>query len=219
MTYSIFQDSEQEYQDWIKTNPDGYVLTTVRGISTDYMSLHRATCRMISQYMSNMAEDAFTGQKYIKICSTNPTELSNWIRTNGGNGFTKLCSKCNPEISERISDQARQLQVEFEAAIQKSTRSSTEDRHERLRTAAKLPESVTVSTTIFRRNPDVVAEVLQKAEGQCGKCGNKAPFNRASDGTPYLEVHHSTPLSEGGEDTVANAIALCPNCHRQSHYG
>jgi 5-methylcytosine-specific restriction protein A len=34
-----------------------------------------------------------------------------------------------------------------------------------------------------------------------------------------LEVHHKKQLSEGGEDTVENAIALCPNCHREAHYG
>nr|WP_275041241.1 HNH endonuclease signature motif containing protein [Halomonas meridiana] len=48
---------------------------------------------------------------------------------------------------------------------------------------------------------------------------NLAPFNRKSDGSPYLEVHHRKPLAEGGDDTVANAIALCPNCHRAAHYG
>ena len=26
-------------------------------------------------------------------------------------------------------------------------------------------------------------------------------------------------LLEGGPDTVENAIALCPNCHRKQHYG
>ncbi|OOL15317.1 hypothetical protein BXQ27_32765, partial [Klebsiella aerogenes] len=26
-------------------------------------------------------------------------------------------------------------------------------------------------------------------------------------------------LSNGGEDSVENAIALCPNCHRQAHFG
>jgi 5-methylcytosine-specific restriction protein A len=34
-----------------------------------------------------------------------------------------------------------------------------------------------------------------------------------------LEVHHKTPLSARGEDTVENAIALCANCHRELHYG
>ncbi|HHE3726254.1 TPA: HNH endonuclease, partial [Escherichia coli] len=45
-----------------------------------------------------------------------------------------------------------------------------------------------------------------------------APFLK-EDGTPFLEVHHIEWLSKGGEDSVENAIALCPNCHRQAHYG
>jgi 5-methylcytosine-specific restriction protein A len=26
-------------------------------------------------------------------------------------------------------------------------------------------------------------------------------------------------LSDGGRDTVDNAVALCPNCHRECHHG
>jgi len=203
---SIFQDLEQEYLSWIKTNPNGYVLNTARSISKGYMVLHRAKCGAIGQYRANMAPGAFTGQQYIKICSNNSAELSNWITHNGGTGFTKLCLKCNPSISKRITDEVSQLQAEFYAEIQKSARSTVEERLARLKVAAKLPLSVTVSATVFRRNPDVVAEVLFKSGGKCGKCGNKAPFNRASDGTPYLEVHHTIPLSEGGEDSVLKSL-------------
>lgn len=71
---------------------------------------------------------------------------------------------------------------------------------------------------VFQRNPDVVAEVLFRANGHCEHCGNPAPFTRRTNGSPYLEVHHTKSLVEGGEDTVENATALCPNCHRKSHY-
>lgn len=50
-----------------------------------------------------------------------------------------------------------------------------------------------------------------------GRCNSEAPFIRRTNGSPYLEVHHKTPLAEDGEDTVENAIALCPNCHRELH--
>ncbi|MGH8437576.1 MAG: HNH endonuclease [Pseudomonas sp.] len=33
------------------------------------------------------------------------------------------------------------------------------------------------------------------------------------------EVHHKVRLADGGLDTVENAIAVCPNCHRQAHFG
>ena len=72
---------------------------------------------------------------------------------------------------------------------------------------------------VYRRNPDVIAEVLHRALGKCEGCLSPAPFERASDGSPYLEVHHRILLSQGGEDTVANAFALCPNCHRKLHFG
>ena len=73
--------------------------------------------------------------------------------------------------------------------------------------------------TAYKRNADVIVEVLIRAKGSCEQCKSKAPFSKKSDGTPYLEVHHKVQLSNGGDDTVENAIALCPNCHRERHYG
>ncbi len=37
------------------------------------------------------------------------------------------------------------------------------------------------------------------------------------NGVPYLEEHHVIPLNEGGDDSINNAVALCPNCHRKIH--
>jgi 5-methylcytosine-specific restriction protein A len=76
-----------------------------------------------------------------------------------------------------------------------------------------------VKTRAFKRNADVIAEVLIRANGVCEKCDKKAPFLRSSDGTPFLEVHHLVRLADGGKDTVENAKAVCPNCHRELHYG
>jgi len=111
------------------------------------------------------------------------------------------------------------LEKIFRDEIIKSSNASPEERRKRLKAAIPKPKKRTVSTVIYERNPDVVAEVLYRAKGSCEKCLNLAPFNRKSDGSPYLEVHHRKPLAEGGDDTVANAIALCPNCHRAAHYG
>jgi len=80
------------------------------------------------------------------------------------------------------------------------------------------PPRVTVTTTSFLRNPYVVVYTLRRAGEHCERCNKKAPFLRKSSGEPYLEVHHRIPLSEGGSDDVENTIALCPNCHRESHF-
>lgn len=96
---------------------------------------------------------------------------------------------------------------------------SSEERKRELRNSHALPQRVEVRTTAFIRNPIVVAEVLIRANGKCELCQCNAPFFRASDGTPYLEVHHVKRLADGGYDTVKNAVALCPNCHRKAHFG
>lgn len=80
------------------------------------------------------------------------------------------------------------------------------------------PKSTTASITQYQRDPSVKAWVLRHAKGLCECCGHQAPFN-GSDGLPFLEVHHVQQLSDKGPDTISNAVALCPNCHREIHYG
>lgn len=85
----------------------------------------------------------------------------------------------------------------------------------------KKKESVTRTVLYQVRDPQVVADALRLAKGVCQGCGadKNSLFERASDGLVYLEVHHIDFLSEGGRDTLDNAIALCPTCHRLMHYG
>lgn len=92
-------------------------------------------------------------------------------------------------------------------------------RRERLENAPKIPTKTQMTTTQYRRNPDVIAEVLYRANGICECCHKKAPFISKSTGRPYLEVHHIIQLSKHGEDSVENAIAVCPNCHKKLHFG
>ena len=68
----------------------------------------------------------------------------------------------------------------------------------------------------YCRDPHVVTAALRRSKGICQLCDGPAPFVK-KDGTPFLEVHHIQPLSEGGEDTLRNCVALCPNCHRKVH--
>lgn len=80
-----------------------------------------------------------------------------------------------------------------------------------------MPKASTATVTTYARDPAVKAWVLKKAKGICECCEQPAPFETA-DG-PFLEVHHVRLLAEQGSDTVCNAVALCPNCHRRLHYG
>jgi len=113
----------------------------------------------------------------------------------------------------------KEFNEDFERQIQKSLKDGDEIRRKRLENAPKKPESVQIVQTVFKRNPDVAAEAMKRANGFCEACGKPAPFISASKGIPYLEIHHKVFLADGGEDTVDNAVALCPNCHRKMHFG
>jgi 5-methylcytosine-specific restriction enzyme A len=58
----------------------------------------------------------------------------------------------------------------------------------------------------------------KRAMGACELCGEKAPFSTPA-GEPFLEVHHILRLADDGPDDPENVAALCPNCHRNAHYG
>jgi 5-methylcytosine-specific restriction protein A len=107
---------------------------------------------------------------------------------------------------------------EFEKAVAASLKDK-KGRLKRLSSAPRIPRRGYVLQKVFLRNADVVAEVMDRAGGICERCGTPAPFISAKTKKPYLEVHHKKTLASGGEDTVENAEAVCPNCHRQAHHG
>ncbi len=112
----------------------------------------------------------------------------------------------------------REPKSEFEKEVEEALKLTHETRRKILSTANTTPQRIEITSSVFKRNANVVAQALSLANGKCQSCNQDAPFQR-EDGTPYLEVHHVEWLSLGGEDSVNNAIALCPNCHRQAHHG
>lgn len=116
-------------------------------------------------------------------------------------------------------DELKAWQNSFEEQISISLHESEEIRKHRIENANKFPKRVALMTYVFVRNSDIVVETLLRAKGVCEKCNSPAPFTKKSNGEPYLEVHHKVPLAKNGEDSLENTIALCPNCHRENHYG
>ena len=71
-------------------------------------------------------------------------------------------------------------------------------------------------TGAYSRCPKIRAFVLSRAAGHCEYCGERG--FETSSGSIFLETHHIEPLSQGGDDSVDNVVALCPNDHRKAHH-
>jgi hypothetical protein len=82
------------------------------------------------------------------------------------------------------------------------------------------PESNVTETNTKRssRSDRIKAYVRLRANGMCECCDEIAPF-MSRNGEPYLEVHHIDEVSKGGEDSIFNTAAICPNCHSEITHG
>lgn len=78
-----------------------------------------------------------------------------------------------------------------------------------------ISQNRVVKTKVYSRDPFIREYVRQLAKGICQLCEEPAPFEK--NGVPFLHVHHIEYLSNGGEDTIENSIAICPNCHARIH--
>lgn len=97
---------------------------------------------------------------------------------------------------------------------------STRQLYERAhgRTNSVSTRSVSNSNTSYTRSDLIRDFALRVADGECQACHDSAPFKNKS-GKPFLEVHHLFRISDGGVDAPENVVAVCPNCHREIHYG
>lgn len=109
--------------------------------------------------------------------------------------------------------------VQFARRVHDALKLSDEELQARAKNSNKLPTRRMSAVHIFSRNQYVAAAVLRRAKGRCETCTKPAPFIATATRAPYLEIHHRVRLADGGKDTIENTIAVCPNCHRQAHYG
>lgn len=82
--------------------------------------------------------------------------------------------------------------------------------------ARKKPTFDKSGTAIYERDSSQVVAVKLRANGVCEWCkqpGFETPRGR------YLEAHHVIPLNCDGDDKAWNMVGICPNCHREAHYG
>jgi len=108
------------------------------------------------------------------------------------------------------------IQRNAERREHQATRLSDAEILKRASCASRKPGTRTSSVKGFERSAWVSEYAKRWAGGICQLCDQKAPFADKS-GKPFLESHHIEWLSKGGEDTIQNTVALCPNSHRRVH--
>lgn len=118
------------------------------------------------------------------------------------------------EIINRLEGRTLLNRSEFEIQVNRSLKQNKIP----VPKGNKEPKHMNSLMTQYIRDPQVVAWILKESKGLCECCNSNAPFLK-EDSTCFLEVHHLKRLADKGTDTITNAIAVCPNCHRELHFG
>jgi len=106
------------------------------------------------------------------------------------------------------------------ATLRRGAGATTADYEDQFDLAGRVggpTERIERQISVFMRRANVRRHALNRSQGRCEYCGQRG-FGMGS-GKIYLETHHIIPLYENGEDSSENVIALCPNHHREAHYG
>jgi 5-methylcytosine-specific restriction protein A len=114
-----------------------------------------------------------------------------------------------------VIDQAT-LDELYTTKIKEAKRLSDEDLKRRAEATPKKRGQRNATVIQHDRSPWISEYAKRRANGICQLCLQPAPFNNGK-GEPYLETHHIIWLAKGGEDSIENTVALCPNCHKKMH--
>ena len=194
----------------------------------DKVNLTEPEIRNDKEYWVNPSEyeESLTGNFVrLKLVERSNNEILDLdrLRENGlinaPQGPKKLSGQLLKYIDKNFTVILDQLIERESIEVKQSLSIDSKTRQERISKAPRKPKRIKIVTYVYERSPDIIAEALIRADGICEKCRSPAPFMRKKDKTPYLEVHHKKQLSNGGEDSIENVEALCPNCHRAEHYG
>lgn len=123
---------------------------------------------------------------------------------------------------ETITDGAGETLIERKNTVEH--RVLTYEDIEKLDAPVEIPEKEPKVVYGWNRDRVVVEQVLKADKRKCEIDPEHRTFVTRRNDEPYLEGHHLIQLSwqkEFGKslDVYANIIGVCPNCHRQLHFG
>lgn len=191
--------------------PEGYVLPLDLKTVSDFTKLRLAIERIISTFRSNAKKGKGSQNKRLRL-------RMRWVGAASMSTDSIARMLSTSRALEKPTDDPRELSDRVDRARERM-RSDKRMHSEGAAPPKGQDEVQKVTSHVDRhvRDPEIIAWILEKADGKCENCGSPAPFKK-NNGEYFLEVHHVRPLGEGGPDTIENTVACCPNCHRQLHY-
>jgi HNH endonuclease len=122
-------------------------------------------------------------------------------------------------------EKAKRHRVRNAAEVTLSTKESARERVESSDESGagfvQLPSEVVGELVTLRvglsREPIPAALLHQVSLRDCRRCTASLPDGTRCNQSRWIEIHHKTPISQGGENTLENLTTLCSAHHRLWH--
>jgi len=88
----VFVRDDAGYLEWVKANPNGFVLNTCESQESGYIVLHKASCGTIR----TAKRSNYTSGTYVKLCALDPRDLSAWAHAED-RPQPAPCQLCRPD--------------------------------------------------------------------------------------------------------------------------
>jgi 5-methylcytosine-specific restriction endonuclease McrA len=121
-------------------------------------------------------------------------------------------------LSSRGLDRENAQKAYEEAAVSANEQLPLKVLISRAKRSRRKPIIQQTTSATYSRDSSIIAFVHRRSEYKCEMPGCDYVGFRKTNGGQYIETHHITPLAVGGDDSIDNAAALCPTCHRIMHY-
>jgi hypothetical protein len=90
MSAHEYRDDDEGYQDWMKRQPDGFVINIQRSHNSSDAHLHDADCWTLTDQLDR--DVSLTGP-YVKVCGDTLEQVDEWTTENIGESI-QLCGMC-----------------------------------------------------------------------------------------------------------------------------
>lgn len=95
---AVFDNDDRSYLTWVNNFPQSFVANVLRAPNSNYFVIHQTNCATINGTKKDYTENSFTKNDYIKICTHNYHELTDWAQANRIRSKPiKNCGICKPQ--------------------------------------------------------------------------------------------------------------------------
>ena len=190
-------------------------LLNVRGLSESSANHYTQALRTVSRYLRDahlIISDVYSVDTLIELKSLRDT-------LKGNHEFVE-----QDETGNRMYSAGLNRYIEFAELHQAKGMAEAEVDLKLMDVEVVRPTKKPKVSYGWNRGRVIVEQVLKADKYRCEIDSQHKTFVTRRNDQLYLEGHHLIPISRQDEfekslDVYANIIGLCPNCHRQLHFG